>query len=82
MNTFECSLFWIGKKFEGKTKLTMKINTGEYNITVEKIIKIIDTNNLEKKQKLDVVKKNEVCELILHSPQLIPMDILLKIKYW
>ncbi len=75
MNTFECSLFWIGEKnLKEKQKLTMKINTGEYNITVEKIIKIIDTNNLEKKQKLDVVKKNEVCELILHSPQLIPMD--------
>ena len=52
----------------------MKINTGEYNITISKVSKVIDTNNLSSKSMNLSPKKNDVCEVIIHSSQLIPMD--------
>ena len=75
MHTFECNLFWLSEKpLQQKQKFLMKINTGEYQITVEKIMSVFDTNNLKKKNNVLKVKKNEICELTLHSAQLIPMD--------
>ena len=75
MHTFECNLFWLSEKpLQQKQKFQMKINTGEYQITVEKIMSVFDTNNLKKKNDVLKVKKNEICELTLHSAQLIPMD--------
>ncbi len=75
MHTFECNLFWLNKRpLKKKQKFLLKINTGEYQITVEKIINVFDTKNLKKKKNQIKVNKNEICELILHSPQLIPMD--------
>ncbi len=75
MNTFEANLFWLSeKKLELDKQYLMKINTGEYNIIIRKISKIIDTNNLSSKSLNLSPKKNDVCEVIIHSSQLIPMD--------
>ena len=75
MNTFEASLFWLSeKKLKVDTQYLMKINTGEYNITVSEVSKIIDTNNLNSKSSNLSPQKNDVCEVIIHSSQLIPMD--------
>ncbi len=75
MNTFEANLFWLSeKKLELDKQYLMKINTGEYNIIISKISKIIDTNNLSSKSLNLSPKKNDVCEVIIHSSQLIPMD--------
>ena len=51
----------------------MKINTGEYEVSVNRIKRVIDTENLDIK-KNNTVYKNDVCELVIHSSQLIPMD--------
>ena len=75
MNSFEANVFWLSeKKLSIKEKYTMKINTGEYIVSIEKIKNIINTENLNAKKNFANVSKNEICELILHSPQLIPMD--------
>tara|TARA_B100000287_G_scaffold398365_2_gene415691 strand:- start:1726 stop:3594 length:1869 start_codon:yes stop_codon:yes gene_type:complete len=75
MNTFEASLFWLSeKKLNFTKKYLMKINTGEYNISVTEVSKIINTNNLSSKKLSSVPEKNDVCEVIIHSQQLIPMD--------
>ena len=75
MNTFEASLFWLSeKKLKLDKQYLMKINTGEYNITVSEVSKIIDTNNLNSKSSNLSPQKNDVCEVIIHSSQLIPMD--------
>ena len=52
----------------------MKINTGEYNIFISEVSKVIDTNNLNSKNSSLSPEKNDVCEVIIHSSQLIPMD--------
>ena len=75
MHTFESNVFWIGKKkLIKKKKYSMKINTGEYLVSVEKILNVIDTNSLNVIKNPTLVNRNEICELILHSSQLIPMD--------
>ena len=75
MHTFESNVFWIGgKKLLKKKKYYMKINTGEYLVSVEKILNVIDTNTLNANKNPTAVNKNEICELVLYSPQLIPMD--------
>ena len=73
-NRFESIVFWLsGKKISSKKKYLMKINTGEYEVSVNRIKRVIDTENLDIK-KNNTVYKNDVCELVIHSSQLIPMD--------
>jgi len=75
MKSFEASVFWLSKNYlKTKKKYLMKINTGEYLVSVEKIKNVLDTNSLDSNYSSESVKKNEICELILHSSQLIPMD--------
>ncbi len=75
MNTFEASLFWLSEKeLEIDKQYFMKINTGEYNIFISKISKVIDTSNLSSKTSSLSPEKNDVCEVVIHSSQLIPMD--------
>ena len=50
MNTFEANLFWLSeKKLKIDKQYLMKINTGEYNIFIRKVSKVIDTNTLSSK---------------------------------
>merc|ERR1711991_695215 len=80
MNRFEANVFWLSqKKLKLNSKYNFKINTGQYQVIVNKVKKIIDTNNLQSK-KNDNVKKNDICELVFHSSQLIPMDDFSNIK--
>ncbi len=73
-NRFESSVFWLSKKkISFEKKYLMKINTGEYEVSINKIKRIIDTESLNIKNKNNV-EKNDVCELVIHSSQLIPMD--------
>ena len=73
-NRFESSVFWLSeKKISHKKKYLMKINTGEYEVSINRIKKVIDTESLNVKKSI-AVNKNDVCELVIHSSQLIPMD--------
>ncbi len=74
MNRFEANLFWLSEQnLKLDKKYFFKINTGEYFVSIKAIKKVIDTNNLEPK-KINNVAKNDVCEVVMHSSQLIPMD--------
>ncbi|MEE2694745.1 MAG: adenylyl-sulfate kinase [Pseudomonadota bacterium] len=74
MNRFESNIFWLSdKKISFEKKYIMKINTAEYDVLINEIKNVIDTESLEQK-KTKNVKKNEVCEIVIHSSQLIPMD--------
>ncbi len=73
-NRFESNVFWLSeKKISFEKKYLMKINTGEYEVSINQIKNVIDTDNLNLKKNSNV-KKNDVCELVIHSSQLIPMD--------
>ncbi len=75
MHTFEASVFWLSNSpLTERKKYKLKINTGEYNVIIEKIKKKIDTNDLSINKDAKEINKNDVCELIIHSSQLIPMD--------
>lgn len=74
MNRFESNMFWLSeKKINFKSKYIMKLNTGEYEIFVNKVKNVIDTDSLKSKDNAEV-SKNDVCEVIIHSSQFIPMD--------
>ena len=75
MKTFEANLFWLTeKRLDFQKKYYLKINTGEYTVNISQINKIIDIQNLESKTGNELPKKNDVCEIVIHSSQLIPMD--------
>ena len=75
MQTFEANIFWLThKKLNLKSKYLLKINTGEYSVSIKNIKKIINTDNLESKSSSGIIRKNDVAEIVLHSSQLIPMD--------
>ncbi len=75
MSSFEANLFWLSeKKLKIDKQYLMKINTGEYNIFISKVSKVIDTNTLSSKTSSLSPEKNDVCEVVIHSSQLIPMD--------
>ena len=74
MNRFEANVFWLSQnKLQLNKKYDLKINTGQYQVIINEIKKIIDTNDLKPKSDLKV-NKNDICELVFHSSQLIPMD--------
>ncbi len=74
MNRFESNIFWLSeKKIFFNRKYLMKINTGEYEVIIKEIKSIIDTENLEMK-KSKKVEKNDICEIVINTSQLIPMD--------
>ena len=73
-NRFESRVFWLSKKkICFNKKYLMKINTGEYEVSINKIKNIIDVENLTEKKK-ENVEKNDICEVVIHSSELIPMD--------
>ena len=73
-NRFESRVFWLSKKkISFNKKYLMKINTGEYEVSINKIKKIIDVESLIEKKKTNV-EKNDICEVVIHSSELIPMD--------
>ncbi len=75
MNTFEASIFWLSSKDLDLAKnYQLKINTGEYDVKIKNISKVIDTDDLSEKKDLNFLKKNDVSEVLIHSSQLIPMD--------
>ena len=74
MNRFESNIFWLSnKKIFLNKKYFMKINTGEYEVTINEVTKIIDTESLDLKKNKNV-EKNDICEIVIHSSQLIPID--------
>lgn len=75
MNTFEANLFWLSeKKLKLNNQYDLKINTGEYTVNITEVKKVIDTDNLISKKSTILPSKNDVCEVVIHSQQLIPMD--------
>ena len=75
MQTFEANIFWLSEKeIDLSKKYLLKIHTGEYLVKINKIKKIINTENLESKKYNNSLKKNDISEIVIHSSQMIPMD--------
>ena len=52
MNTFEASIFWLSSKNLDLAKnYQLKINTGEYDVKIKNISKVVDTDDLSEKKK-------------------------------
>jgi bifunctional enzyme CysN/CysC len=74
VNTFEASIFWLSDNpLNLERRYTIKLTTAEYKITFEKINKVINTDDLSKKEVNDILK-NDVAEVTISSQLLIPVD--------
>ena len=58
MNTFEASIFWLSSKnLDLKKNYQLKINTGEYDVKIKNISKVVDTDDLSEKKNLNFLLK-------------------------
>ena len=74
VNTFEASIFWLSDiPLNLEKKYTIKLTTAEYKVNFEKINKVIDTNDLSKKEVNDIFR-NDVAEVTISSQLLVPVD--------
>ena len=74
VNTFEASIFWLSDiPLNLEKKYTIKLTTAEYKVNFEKINKVIDTNDLSKKEVNDILR-NDVAEVTISSQLLVPVD--------
>ena len=74
VNTFEANIFWFSKKrLRVNKKYSLKVNTAIHEIFIKKIINIVKTDNLSKKN-TTTVGQNDVAEIVIYSPSLISID--------
>ncbi len=74
VNTFEASIFWLSDKMLNlEKKYTIMLGTSTSRVEFKKIQWTIDTDTLLKKN-TNVVRKNDVSEVIINSSSLISAD--------
>ena len=73
-NVFRGKLFWLSRKpLEVGRIYTLKLATVEAQVTVEKIDKVIDTQDLAERQ-VDKVERDEAAEVIFRSARTLALD--------
>ena len=73
-DVFRANVFWLGRNPLVKNKkLKLKLGTMETSAVIQRIEKIIDTENLSS-QKKDEVQRNQVAELIMRTDKMIAFD--------
>jgi bifunctional enzyme CysN/CysC len=73
-NVFRATLFWLGSEplTQGRT-YRLQLATAEAPVTVETILRVIDTDTLAASA-ADTVQRDQVAEVILRSPALLAVD--------
>ena len=70
------SIFWLGKKpMVSKEKYILKIGTAKVFTKLEKVIRVIDSSNLETLENKNSINRNQVAECILKTDKQIAFDI-------
>ncbi|WGF87490.1 adenylyl-sulfate kinase [Marinivivus vitaminiproducens] len=79
-NVFKARLFWLGHKplLQGK-HYTLKINTLEADVLVERIERVIDTGDLTTRE-AQSVERNAVAEVVLRTRRMLAIDEALSIE--
>ncbi|HEX2527947.1 MAG TPA: adenylyl-sulfate kinase [Geminicoccus sp.] len=73
-NVFRGKLFWLSRKpLEVGRVYTLKLATTEAQVTVEKIDKVIDTQDLAERQ-VEKVERDEAAEVIFRSSRTLALD--------
>lgn len=73
-NVFRGRIFWLGREpLMAGSKYTMKLCTGQYQVEVEKVERVIDVNDLGTSG-ADRVERNAVAEVVLRSRRQIALD--------
>jgi len=73
-NVFRGRLFWLGKKpLAVGNRYTLKLSTGETEVAVQSIERVIDTGDLSSGP-ADVVERNAVAEVVLRTRGLLALD--------
>ncbi|MBK8210856.1 MAG: adenylyl-sulfate kinase [Rhodospirillales bacterium] len=73
-NVFRGRIFWLGREpLVPGARLKMKLCTGEYQVEVEKIEKVIDTQDLGSNEQ-NHVERNAIAEVVLRSRRMMALD--------
>jgi bifunctional enzyme CysN/CysC len=74
-NVFKGRIFWLGKEpLSVGSRYTMKLCTGEYQVEVEKIERVIDVNDLGTEGATQRVDRNAIAEVVLRSRRQLALD--------
>jgi bifunctional enzyme CysN/CysC len=73
-NVFRGRIFWLGREpLTPGARYRMKLCTGDYQVEVEKIEKVIDVNDLATSEP-DHVERNAIAEVVLRSRRTLALD--------
>lgn len=73
-NSFRANVFWLGKKpLKAGNHYKLKLSTYEAAVTVQKIEKVINTEDLSRSEK-DSVEINEMAEVTFRSREVLALD--------
>jgi bifunctional enzyme CysN/CysC len=73
-NVFRGRIFWLGREpLVAGARLKMKLCTGEYQVEVEKIERVIDTQDLGSNEQA-YVERNAIAEVVMRSRRTIALD--------
>ena len=72
--SFGAAVFWLGAEpLAAGRELRLRIGTAEVPATVERIERVIDSDSLASLS-AKAVERDQVAEVVLHSPALLPLD--------
>lgn len=73
-DVFRARLFWLGHTpLKPGNHYKMKLNTNEASVWVDRIERVIDTDDLEG-DSADQVERNQVCEVVLRARKILALD--------
>ncbi len=73
-NVFKANLFWLGHKpLTVGARYKLKLSTAEVQVTVQRIERVIDTQDLGGRPS-DEVHRNDVAEVVLRTRELLALD--------
>jgi bifunctional enzyme CysN/CysC len=74
-NVFKGRIFWLGKEpLSVGSRYTMKLCTGEYQVEVEKIERVIDVNDLGTEGATQRVDRNAIAEVVMRTRRQLALD--------
>lgn len=78
-NRFRANIFWLGNNNLIKNKkYKLKLGTEEIECEIEDIIKVIDTSDLSQVRNKNIIKKNDVADVIIKTKREISYDLFSK----
>lgn len=73
-DVFRARIFWLGKEpLKPGNRYKLKLNTADVNVVVDRIERVIDTDDLSGAD-VDAVERNQVAEVVLRARRILALD--------